>query len=355
MIRRSAEAAWIESRNRWQINVQREGVRKTFTSSIAGRKGKHEAEAKADKWLETFSSDQKLYDAIDAWYADKERSGIRQSTLGMYKSFAKQIKEHFSPLKRLSAITIYDWQKLLDKLADEGRKAGTIGQCKMVIGLICDYCRVRNWELTVPLEGQLRIPEAKEKTEKKALTPQQYKALLELSSDEYPLVDAFKLAVYTGLRRGELLGLQWSDISDTAIKINRIVTENGVQSQGKTDNALRVVPLSMQAKTLLNSLRSSNNDVWIFDFNGKNYAPYHIDRAWKKVAEAIGAKGMTIHELRHTFISIVQADLPEALLKQAVGHSASMDTYGIYGHQTAKDIAQSQSIIGSAFEQYGES
>ena len=52
MPERKNEATWIESRNRWQINVQMNGVRKTFTSSIPGRKGKAAAERKADSWLE---------------------------------------------------------------------------------------------------------------------------------------------------------------------------------------------------------------------------------------------------------------------------------------------------------------
>ena len=50
---RKTEAAWIESRKRWQINVQIEGERRTFTSSSPGRKGKIEAEKKADHWLES--------------------------------------------------------------------------------------------------------------------------------------------------------------------------------------------------------------------------------------------------------------------------------------------------------------
>ena len=40
MAERKSEAAWIESRDRWQINVQAEGVRKTFTSAIPGRAGR---------------------------------------------------------------------------------------------------------------------------------------------------------------------------------------------------------------------------------------------------------------------------------------------------------------------------
>ncbi|MBO7171653.1 MAG: hypothetical protein J6V52_01675, partial [Bacteroidaceae bacterium] len=62
---RRAEAAWVESRSRWQINVQQGGKRKTFTSSTPGRKGKHEAESKADEWLDAGQPDDIRFDR--AW------------------------------------------------------------------------------------------------------------------------------------------------------------------------------------------------------------------------------------------------------------------------------------------------
>lgn len=49
---RTNTAKWVESRKRWQVNVQKDGTRKTFTSSIPGRNGQREANAKADAWLE---------------------------------------------------------------------------------------------------------------------------------------------------------------------------------------------------------------------------------------------------------------------------------------------------------------
>ena len=48
---RKNEAVWLDKYNRWQIKVQSDGVRKTFYSSQKGRKGKIEAEAKADKFI----------------------------------------------------------------------------------------------------------------------------------------------------------------------------------------------------------------------------------------------------------------------------------------------------------------
>lgn len=49
---RKNEARWIEARERWQINVQQDGERRTFTSKTPGKKGKVEAERKADAWME---------------------------------------------------------------------------------------------------------------------------------------------------------------------------------------------------------------------------------------------------------------------------------------------------------------
>ena len=52
MAKRTNTAKWLESQKRWQINVQQDGRRRTFTSTKPGRAGQREANAKADAWLE---------------------------------------------------------------------------------------------------------------------------------------------------------------------------------------------------------------------------------------------------------------------------------------------------------------
>ena len=49
---RTNTAQWLPNQNRWQIKVQKDGVRKTFTSAKPGRTGQREANAKADAWLD---------------------------------------------------------------------------------------------------------------------------------------------------------------------------------------------------------------------------------------------------------------------------------------------------------------
>ena len=57
---------------------------------------------------------------------------------------------------------------------------------------------------------------------------------------------------------------------------------------------------------------------------------------------------MSLYELRHTFVSIAKV-LPEGQLKTIVGHSKSMDTFGIYGHELNGEREKSAAILDDEF------
>lgn len=88
---------------------------------------------------------------------------------------------------------------------------------------------------------------------------------------------------------------------------------------------------------------------WLFpDERGDRMSPDAMYRRWRMYRDQHGIKS-TIHELRHTFVSAVKSDMPEALLKATVGHSADMDTIGTYGHEMGEDGQQSAKIIDAVF------
>ena len=71
----TAEPRWLEQYGRWQVNVQKDGRRKTFSSSIAGRKGKAEVMARATEWLQSMDADNiRLYAAWDRFMADQQKN-----------------------------------------------------------------------------------------------------------------------------------------------------------------------------------------------------------------------------------------------------------------------------------------
>lgn len=346
---RRAEAAWVESRKRWQINVQKDGLRKTFTSSIEGRKGKHDAEAKADHWLSTMLSDQRFGDALDAFLEDKSKA-VKAQTYAVIQIKANAYLRTIPAGKRLNTISAYDWQGIITEMANNGKAES---YCRGMITLIhefVNYCLLRKWDIEEIRTGTLIVPEgAKEKKEKRALTAEQVNALLALDPDEFQDANLFKLAVLTGLRRGELINLKWADIKDGLLTVQA----------GKTANAKRTMPLQPDAQTLLQThkerlfaLGRITENVFPDERTALPIKEPTLNKHWGKIQQAINADGITTHELRHTFISVMQGEIPTELLKQIVGHSTSMDTFGVYGHQTEKDRATAKQAVTGAFKKF---
>ena len=70
---------------------------------------------------------------------------------------------------------------------------------------------------------------------------------------------------------------------------------------------------------------------------------------WATYSKQHGIK-CSLHEMRHTFISVAKADVPEQLLKQAVGHTKNMDTFGVYGHEVEGEMTRVANIMDNVFD-----
>ena len=366
MSTRRAEAFWVEKEKRWKISVMREGIRKCFTDSAKGRAGKHACEAKADRWLRTFETAQTFGDALDNYLADKARQISPSAYRTLSVHFEKHIRPYIPASRALARISPYDWQKIIDRFAEEGHTQNYTNQLVSHIKSFITYCEARLWEIIPIRPGQLAVTATKERHEKHALEAEQIKKLLALQPADFKnmtasqFINLYRLSLVTGLRRGELLGLKWSDITETTITIARAVAPTGELSNGKTANARRTIPQTDLTLGVLESQRAFHESVikqeceWVFpDWLSawdRCHEPQNVWNAWRVVRERIGASDMSVHELRHTFISLFKSDMPLALLKQNVGHSASMDTVGVYGHQTEQDLAKSQEIIQEIFK-----
>ena len=75
----------------------------------------------------------------------------------------------------------------------------------------------------------------------------------------------------------------------------------------------------------------------------------HIIRDGVSIVIIINYAKTTLYELRHTFVSITKS-LPEGYLKQLVGHSKDMDTYGVYSHEISSDKDTAAKMIQDIFE-----
>ncbi|MEI3330660.1 MAG: site-specific integrase [Oscillospiraceae bacterium] len=126
------------------------------------------------------------------------------------------------------------------------------------------------------------------------------------------LLAAFYLELTTGLRRGELLALQWTDldVENRTLSITKQVNRiNGelVVTPPKTRNSVRTLALPQQAVDLLVAEHKKHpRNPYLFPSpkTGTMYDPDAFRRTHDKILKAIGAEHIRFHDLRHTFATL---------------------------------------------------
>jgi len=165
----------------------------------------------------------------------------------------------------------------------------------------------------------------------------------EWCSQWYPL---FLCALHTGLRTGELVGLQWGDIDffNKWIVVRRSVVRRKVQ--GTKTSKIRRVDISDALMEVLHDLKrrrkqewlaKGNNEIpeWVFCADNGNFMdPYNLKtRYFYRCLEKAGLRRIRFHDLRHTYATLMlEQGHPIAYIQQQLGHSSIKMTVDVYGH-----------------------
>lgn len=356
---RAAQARWDEKRQRWQINVQSEGQRKTFLSSIKGRRGKAEAESKADEWIESNCSKDASFDSEWTKYLSSVHDNTGTANYQKTESLGRLYLLPIIGKRKLSAITSAQWQKCIDSCAKAGLSKRTCENVRACITSFYRHCRKARLALEEPFS--LSIPKNAPKAERTILQPDDLKTLFADSSitrygkqSECFYIYAFRLIVILGLRRGELCGLRAEDVEGNILHIQRSINSIQETTSGKNENANRYIALPEHAVQILSNQKSmlTRNSIispWLFpDQQGEQLDSNSLYKHWYTYRKQHNIQS-SLHELRHTMVSVVKSDMPEALLKGMVGHSASMDTHGVYGHVVNGDLERTAKIVDDVY------
>ena len=234
---------------------------------------------------------------------------------------------------------------MIDKAYSEKHLAAkTLAGIRTDLAAFIKFCRREKVTSLIPEE--LTIPASAKRPQKRIVQPHDLIKLMNIETTLYrgkpsfePYIHAYRLEVLTGLRPGEINGLEWPDIVGREIHLQRAKNSYKEITQGKNENAVRRIVLSDLAYKELEAQRQLTGDgVSVFDIT--SLAAYRTH--WDRYLKSNGMEKTTPYELRHTFVSIAKK-LPEGMVKSLVGHSQSMDTFGIYGHDVdgeANDTAQ---------------
>ena len=193
---------------------------------------------------------------------------------------------------------------------------------------------------TNPADG-CKLP-PKKGWEMEILTPEEMQRLL-IQAKEEGFYEMFLLALSTGMRRGELLALQWDDINFTTgeVKISRQVQSVKGKlhiSQPKTKSSVRSIILPPALLEVLREYRQSVNSRWLFPSPVKEDVPRDPTSCRKrlsKILEHAGCKHVRFHDLRHTFAThAIQYGMDVKTLAATIGHASVETTLNIYSHVT---------------------
>lgn len=147
---------------------------------------------------------------------------------------------------------------------------------------------------------------------------------------------AILIAQYTGMRAGELAALEWTDIRDGCIhvtkSVRRVITSDGQTTEvGDTKNHKdRAIPIGQKLSVILDQLKAAQADMgidspYILD-NGKLPTPNTLGKAAKRRGIEAGIDGsLTIHRIRRTVASRLNAIYDRATVSHIMGHTEEVD------------------------------
>ena len=182
----------------------------------------------------------------------------------------------------------------------------------------------------------------------------------------FPIV---AVAASTGMRRGEILALRWSDIDldGCTIKIERSVedtAEHGIRIKApKTKGSRRTIGIDPALAAMLRGIRAQyaelslaigvrlGNDWLAFpgspDAPATPRAPRAVTKEFSRRAKALGFSELRLHDLRHTHATLLlMAGVPINAVAARLGHASAVVTLGVYGHVLRR--AEDQAVSVSA-------
>ena len=306
----------------------------------------------------------KYSEYLDYW---KERT-FKNLEITTQEGYVQKIEKHIKPYLGnlfLEDIRPLHLQNFYEKLLLEGRKdkkGGLSARTVLSIHRIIysSLHQAVKWQLVIRNVADSVEPPKASKYKASYLTDKQTEELLE-SAKETDIYIPIAIAIYTGARRGEVLGLNWDNVNleKGYIKIvdNLCATNNGVIiKQPKTNNGVRTVAIS---KTLINILKKhrikqlENRMLYGKEYQDNNFVCCYADghlfnpkRFSAKFHELLRNNNLPIirfHDLRHSHASLlVKMGVKPKEISSRLGHSNISITMDLYSHlyeETDRQVA----------------
>ena len=306
----------------------------------------------------------------EIWKRDYGSKELAPST---YKRYCRMLETRLLPyfghfyINKIKPTDIMKFYDLLEKDTQLVRKKGNNGSKtkKPLSGkTILEHHRLLRamlhkavyWQLIVANPAERVQPPKARKPKRRSYDDEQTKILLEnlelLSSEDTKYKVAIILTVFTGVRLGELMGLEWQDVDfkNGIISINRssqYLADMGVFTKvPKTESSIREIAIPEFIISLLEKYKLwyeeqksiygelwTNSDRLFVQADGKPMHPSTISKWFVKYVGQIGLPVINFHGLRHTNASLLVAqNIDIAVISARLGHAQISTTLDFYVH-----------------------
>ena len=273
-------------------------------------------------------------------WLNANRNSVKRSTYQTYECIiCKYVINSTLDSICISALTPAHYALFSEQLLLKGLSPKTVNDIILILNSLLKYAaKYYNVEI-------ITAPYVKEqKKEMRVLSNAEQKLLEQYLKND---MDNFKfgvlIALYTGVRIGELCALQWHDIQNGTIKIDktlhRLKAENGksivVIDTPKTFHSNRTIPIPMFLNSIIEGKRDDPNKYVISNEDISIVEPRLMQIKFKKMTEECDLNGVTFHTLRHTFATrCVECNFDIKSLSEILGHADVKTTLNKYVHSS---------------------
>ena len=286
----------------------------------------------------------------ETWMKTYKSVSLKQTTLDGYRTM---LRAHFYPAfgsRVFCQLTTKDLQDFLNARSDLSRKY--LSDMVKFFGMIVrDAIEDGVVERDITASRKLTIPSTK-KTVREALPLAEFLDIV----DQLPKLSTrdsrfMALLLYTGLRRGEVLGLRWEDVDKFrgVIHISRNVTyhsSTALVGTPKTENGYRDVPLVPHLAAILDPIETNGYIIASPKKPSEPLCHSTYVRTWKRINDMIDLHGATPHTFRHTYLTILAGlNIDVKTLQAIAGHADIQITMNRYVHKRIEGLTEAGSLF----------
>jgi integrase len=289
-------------------------------------------------------SKMKFKDYFKDWLSIK--TDISEETKVLYTSYLKVHIEPFFKDILLTKLTANHIQKFISELHSKNLADNTIKRIFSTVNTCLNTAEKMD-DVIKNVSNKVDKPKVRKKKINAWDEDTVFKVVDELLNDRrYGIV--IYLAIMTGMRRGEILGLRWKDVDfkNKAFNIQQTLTpKRRIKDTTKTDGSSRSVTITPETFKVLEAHKINidnekrehenyhDNNLVICNKNGKPVSGEHVYRYWKWLVEKYELPVIKFRDLRHTHASLLlKQGVHAKIVSERLGHSSVNITLDTYSH-----------------------